>query len=133
MALQLMKLALEATTVVNVDPESTKYFYVTTTETAVGASLTIDAALFLDNTGNLVTTLRDASAANNYVNVYINGVLQMDGIYTYTAGSTGVGSLVVNVPVPTPPEEGSPILAGTPIIVEVVTIDSEGTNTTIKS
>ncbi|MED3038484.1 DUF4183 domain-containing protein [Bacillus tropicus] len=128
MALQLMKLVLEATTSVNVDPEATKYFYVSPTETAAGASLTIDAALFFDHTGNAVTTLIDSTAANSYVNVYVNGVLQMDGIYTYTAGSTGVGSLVVNVPT-----GGNPILAGTPIIVEVVTIDSDSTTTTIKS
>ncbi|PNK22065.1 hypothetical protein CBR56_29990 [Bacillus thuringiensis] len=70
----------------------------------------------------------DSTAANSYVNVYVNGVLQMDGIYTYTAGSTGVGSLVINVPA-----GGTPILAGTPIIIEVITIDSDGTTTTIES
>ncbi|PNK22543.1 hypothetical protein CBR56_29085, partial [Bacillus thuringiensis] len=73
MALQLMKLVLEATTSVNVDPEATKYFYVSPTETAAGASLTIDAALFFDHTGNAVTTLIDSTAANSYVNVYVNG------------------------------------------------------------
>ncbi|PNK22347.1 hypothetical protein CBR56_29445, partial [Bacillus thuringiensis] len=73
MALQLMKLALKATTVVNVDPEATKYFYATPTETAAGAPLIIDAALFFDHTGNAVTTLIDSTAANSYVNVYVNG------------------------------------------------------------
>ncbi|MBG9536657.1 hypothetical protein ABE42_15305 [Bacillus thuringiensis] len=128
MALQIMKLALEATTVVNIDPESTKYFCVSPNEIAAGQTLTIDTTLFFDHTGNAVTSLIDATAANSYVNVYINGVLQMDDIYTYTAGSTGVGSLVINVPA-----GGSSILAGTPIIVEIVTITSDGTTTTIES
>ena len=127
MALQLMKLALEATTVVSVDPEATKYFYVSATETAAGTALTIDAALFFDNAGTAVTALV-AADANSYVNVYVNGVLQMDGISTYTAGATGVGSLVIDVPA-----GGDPILAGSPVIVEVVTIDSDNTTTTIES
>ncbi|WP_103623080.1 DUF4183 domain-containing protein, partial [Bacillus thuringiensis] len=106
-----MKLALEATTVVSVDPEATKYFYVATAQTAAGAALTIDAALFFDNAGTAVTALV-AADANSYVNVYVNGVLQMDGISTYTAGATGVGSLVIDVPA-----GGDPILIGSPVIV----------------
>lgn len=52
----------------------------------------------------------------------------MDGISTYTAGATGVGSLVIDVPA-----GGDPILAGSPVIVEIVTIDSDNTTTTIES
>lgn len=127
MALKLMKLALEANTVVRVNPKATKYFYVSSTETAAGTALTIDAAQFFDNAGNAVTELVNTDT-NSYVNVYVNGVLQMDGISTYTAGATGVGSCVINVPA-----GGDPILAGTPVIVEVVTIDSDNTTTTIES
>lgn len=38
----------------------------------------------------------------------------MDGIYVYTLGATGAGSVVITVP-----EAGS-ILAGSPIVLEIV-------------
>ncbi|WP_306821556.1 DUF4183 domain-containing protein [Bacillus sp. D386] len=51
---------------------------------------------------------------NTTTQLFINGVLQMDGIYVYTLGATGAGSVVITVP-----EAGS-ILAGSPIVLEIV-------------
>lgn len=115
MALQLMKLLISATTTTEVTPSATKFFNVTSGETAAGATLSIDAADFFQDDGTAVTTLPTLSSNNSYFNVYINGVLQMEGISTYTPGATGVGSLDIDVPA-----GGDPILSGTGIVLEVI-------------
>ncbi len=46
MALQLIKLFVAATTTTEVAPDVARFFYITTAETAEGATLTIDAASF---------------------------------------------------------------------------------------
>lgn len=68
---------------------------------------------FLDD-GSAATTLPALESNNSYYQVYINGLLQMEGLLTYTPGATGVGSVAVDVPI------GGSILTGTPVIVEVV-------------
>lgn len=115
MALQLMKLLVTATTTTTTVPSPDRFFYVTTGQTAAGATLTIDAASFFDDTGAAVVTLPALSANNSMYNVYVNGVLQMEGITTYTPGATGVGSVDIDVPV-----GGDPIPTDTPIVVEVI-------------
>jgi len=115
MPLQLMKLFVSASTTTDVVPTNTRFFYVTTTETAAGATLTIDAGSFFQDDGSAATALPALDAENSYYNVFVNGVLQMDGISTYTAGATGVGSLAITVP-----EGGESIPAGTPIVLETV-------------
>lgn len=115
MALQLMKLRVTATTTTTAGPAPEKFFYVTTGETAAGTPLSIDPAEFFDDTGAAVTELPVLETNNSYFNVYINGVLQMEGIVQYTAGAATVGSLTINVPA-----GGEPILADTPIVLEVV-------------
>ena len=115
MPLQLMKLFVSASTTTDVIPTNTRFFYVTTTETAAGATLTIDAGSFFQDDGSAATALPALDAENSYYNVFINGVLQMDGISTYTAGATGDGSLAITVP-----EGGGSIPAGTPIVLETV-------------
>jgi len=114
MALQLMKILVDATATIETDPTSSRYFYITTSTTAGGATLDIDAASFLDDTGTAVTSLPTLPTNNSYFNVFINGVLQMNGISTYTPGATGIGSLEIAVPV------GGSILTGTPIVLEIV-------------
>jgi hypothetical protein len=115
LALQLMKLLVTASTVTSIDPVLEKFFYVTTGETAAGATLSIDAADFFTDTGANATELPALSADNSYYNVFINGVLQMEGITVYTEGATTVGSLDIDVPA-----GGDPILTGTPIVLEVM-------------
>ena len=115
MALQLMKLLVTATTTTNVVPTPSKFFYVTTAETAAGTTLTIDAADFFLNDGTAAAALPPLATDNSYFNVYINGVLQMGGNATYTPGATGVGSLAFSVPA-----GGDPILQGSPVVLDVV-------------
>ncbi|MGF9888803.1 DUF4183 domain-containing protein [Priestia megaterium] len=97
MPLQIMKLAIAATTTVTASPTVSRFFY-TATATTTGAAATELPALATDN---------------SYYNVYINGVLQMAGLSAYTAGAAGVGSLAITVPA------GSTILVGSPIVLEV--------------
>jgi len=124
MALQIMKLFVSATTTVETVPLPQKFFYVTTGETAAGATLTIDTADFFDDTGTAATELPALATNNSMYNVYINGVLQMQGITTYTPGPTTVGSLVINVPA-----GGEPILANSPIVLEVINYAPSSTTT----
>lgn len=122
MALQLMKLVVTASTTTNVVPQDQRFFYVTTAETAPGSTLTIDAASFFQDDGSAVTELPALAANNSYYNVYVNGVLQMGGLSTYTPGATTVGSLTINVPA-----GGDPILTDTPIVLEVVNYSPQST------
>ncbi|WP_027409780.1 DUF4183 domain-containing protein [Anoxybacteroides tepidamans] len=124
MALQLMKLFVSASTATDAAPVNTRFFYITTAETAAGATLTIDAASFLADDGSAVTALPALATNNSYYNVYINGVLQMDGISTYTPGATSVGSLAITVPA-----GGASIPAGTPIVLEIVQFSATSTTT----
>ncbi|MBB6284740.1 MULTISPECIES: DUF4183 domain-containing protein [Geobacillus] len=115
MALQLIKLFVAATTTTEAAPSTTRFFYITTAETAEGATLTIDAASFLQDDGSQATELPALATNNSYFNVYVNGVLQMADISAYTPGATGVGSLAITVPT----GSGS-IPANTPIVLEIV-------------
>jgi hypothetical protein len=119
-----MKLLVTAETTVETVPTPQKFFYVTTGETAAGATLTIDTADFFDDTGAEATDLPVLATNNSMYNVYINGVLQMQGISVYTPGATGVGSLVINVPA-----GGEPILANSPIVLEVINFVPTSTTT----
>ena len=114
MPLQIMKLAIAATTTVTASPTVSRFFYAATATTTGAATLTIDAADFFGDTGGAATALPALATDNSYYNVYINGVLQMDGLSIYTPGATGVGSLAITVPA------GSSILTGSPIVLEVV-------------
>ncbi|PEJ60501.1 MULTISPECIES: DUF4183 domain-containing protein [Bacillus cereus group] len=125
MALQLMKIAVAGSTTTTIDPADSRFFYVTTAPITGGSTLTIDAADFLDDTGASVTTLPTLVTDNSYFNVYVNGVLQMEGISTYTAGATGVGSLAIAVP----GTVTDTILAGTPIVLEIVQFTPNSTTT----
>jgi len=124
MALQLMKLLVTASTSTNAVPTDSRFFYTTTAPTAAGATLTIDAASFLQDDGTSVTSLPALAASNSYFNVYINSVLQMSGISTYTPGATGVGSLAIAVPA-----GGSGIPNSTPIVLELVSYAPSSTTT----
>lgn len=114
MPLAIIKLAIEAVTTTTVIPVSSKFFTVTTGVVAAGDTLTIDTAQFFDDAGNTAAALPPLNPGDSTTKLYINGVLQMDGIYVYTPGATGVGSLVITIP-----QSGS-ILAGSPIVLEIV-------------
>lgn len=115
MALQIMKLAISATSSVQTGPTPQRFFYVTSDEVEPGTVLTIDAEEFFDDSGGEVTELPELADNNSMYNVYINGVLQMDGLSTYVPGPTGTGLLSITVPV-----DAEPILVDTPIVLEVL-------------
>ena len=114
MALEIMKLAIEAVTVVTTSPIAQRFFHQTTAATIGPGAITIDAAAFFDDTGAAAAELPVLAAANSYYNVYINGVLQMAGLSAYTPGATGVGSLTITVPA------GSTVPLGAPVVLEVI-------------
>lgn len=110
-----MKIQAAAFTQTNIGPTTDKFFYITTDPTIPGTTLTIPAAAFFQDDGSAATALPALTSGNSYFNVYINGVLQMEGNAAYTPGATGVGSLAFSVP-----EGGERILPGTSVILEVV-------------
>lgn len=113
MPLQLMKIRIEATSTVETGPEPQKFFHVTAAETDPGTTLTIDVDDFFDDTGAQATDLPALAANNSLYNVYVNGVLQMQDLTNYTPGPAG--SLTIDVPA-----GGEPILAGTPVVLEII-------------
>jgi len=120
-----MKVTVNADTTTDVTPTDTRFFYVTDTETAPGTTLTIDAADFFDDGGAAVTELPELLPDNSYYNVYINGVIQMDGLTTYTPGTTGTGSLEIDVPDEL--DGGTPILTSSPIVLEILNYTTNST------
>lgn len=113
MPLKIMKLAIEATSLISVNPLITRLFYEVPAALEGPTELTIDPASFWTDTGGAATVLPVLTAENSSFEVFINGVLQMEDISTYTPGATGVGSLVLTIP------DGSSILAGSPVVLVV--------------
>jgi len=114
MALQIMKLAIEATSTVTINPTIERFFHTTISELTGPTTLSIDAASFFNDTGAAATSLPALVADNSYFKVFINGVLQMDDLLTYKSGAASVGELSINIP------GGSTISLGTPVVLEVV-------------
>lgn len=113
MSLRLLKILVNASVSTEVKPNVEKFFYVTNDEVPIGGELTIGATEFFDDAGDEVEELPALTDNNSYYNVYINGVLQMQQLSTYTPGATG--SLVISLP-----EGEGPIQIKTPIVLEVV-------------
>lgn len=124
MALQLMKIAIDGTIDTDVNPESEKFFYITTAETTAGNTLSIDAADFFADDGSAVTELPELEADNSYYTLEINGVEQMQDLSTYTAGATAVGSLDIDVPA-----GGGSLPANQTVILQVVNFLPTSTGT----
>lgn len=113
MPLMIMKLAMDAATTTNLSPIETKFFSVAAKDVDGGDTLTITAEEFFNETGDTADTLPALNPDNSKINLFINGVLQMDGIYAYTPGSAGTGSIVIAIPT-----QGS-IIAGSPIVLKI--------------
>lgn len=114
MGLKIIKLAVTSDTKIATSPTVTRFFYEVTEPVTNVSTLKIDASQFLDDSGQNVKLLPSLNINNSYFNVFINGVLQMDENFAYTAGEEGVGNLLISIP------KGSDIPMGTPIILEVV-------------
>ncbi|PZT55632.1 hypothetical protein DN757_11145 [Paenibacillus silvae] len=92
---------------VQVVPATGRYFYFPEVNLDLTSSVTIPAGDFVDDDNGSVTEFAGISTTS-YYNLYINGILQPGGSYTLTATSLFL-----------PPQSGV-LLAGTPIIVEIV-------------
>lgn len=92
---------------VQVVPATRRYFYFPEDNLDLTSSVTIPAEDFVDDEEGNVTEFAGISTTS-YYNLYINGILQPGGSYILTATSLFL-----------PPQSGV-LLAGTPIIVEIV-------------
>lgn len=114
MPLKIITIAPNTNQALSVSPLVTRLFH-EVVETLSGISTyKINANEFLNDSGEVVENLPELNLNNNYFHVYVNGVLQMDDNFAYTAGGQGIGSLLMSLP------EETEIPAGTPIIVEIV-------------
>lgn len=123
MVLKIMKLAITADSVVTVGPMIDRFYYEVDADVTGPDSLIITVDQFWTGTGADATILPDLIADNSYFNVYVNGVMQMEDLSTYTSGEDGVGQLEIAVP------DGSNIRVDSPVVLEVVnyTTDSDTT------
>lgn len=115
MALKIIKLAIVTPKqTVSTSPSVARYFFEVPETITEVTTYKINAADFLDDRGETAQSLPTLNLNNSYFNVYINGVLQMEENFSYTAGENGIGSLLLSLP------DGSEIPKGTPIIMETV-------------
>lgn len=117
MGLKIIKPVFTSEAGIIVSPTVTRLFYELEEQVQEKTIVKIDAAKFFDDTGAAVESLPQLNLNNSYLNVYINGILQMEDNFAYTSGEAEIGNLIITVP------EGSDIAKGTPVIVEVVNYD----------
>lgn len=119
LSLKIIKLSVIPKQTVTTSPMVARFFH-EVPEAITGVSThKIDASDFLDDRGEVVQELPTLNLNNSYFNVYINGVLQMDDNFAYTAGVDGVGSLLISL------TEDSEIPTETPIIMEIINFNTE--------
>lgn len=123
MALEIMKIVADATTTTTVGPTVTRFFRKALSLVVGPSTLTIHADEFLKDDGTAATALPTLEANNSYYQVFINGVLQMHGLSTYTPGGTGVGKLEITVPA------SQSIALNTVIVLEIVNYAPTSTTT----
>lgn len=124
LALQLMKIhVLLDSVTTSLNPNVTSFFHVTAADVEPTNTLTIETNQFFSDDGLEATELPELTEDNSYYQVYVNGVLQMTELSTYTPGAVGVGSLTISVT-----EDSTTLLEGTPIVLKVVNFEpaSEG-------
>ncbi|ENH96612.1 hypothetical protein J416_09921 [Gracilibacillus halophilus YIM-C55.5] len=114
MGLKIIKPTYEMGSKVVTAPVVTRFFHQTLEEKQAGDTIKVDVSDFLDDTGETPDELPELNMSNSYFNVYINGMLQMEDNFAYTAGEAGIGNLLITLP------EESHIASGTPIILEVI-------------
>lgn len=117
MALEILKLAINASTTVATVPDVKKFFYLVNSTVTGVDTLTIYAKDFMDDTGTVGVTLPELSANNCYLTVYVNGVQVMQDLLTYNPGEDENGLLTIAVP------EESEIIQNSPVVLVVTNFD----------
>lgn len=119
LSLKIVKLAINPKQTISTSPTVSRYFHEVPETITEVSTHKINASDFLDDRGEIAQSLPALNLNNSYFNVYINGVLQMDDNFSYTAGEDGIGTLLISLP------EDSDIPKGTPIIMETVNFHPE--------
>lgn len=119
MATTLFKLAItaETTTTVSTRPVVERYFYKFDSQHLEDGVLTIPANAFVDDQGDPVSSITLITANNGYYNLFINGVLQQEGLYTVSETQVVI-------------QDAADIKKDTPIILIVTNFDPEAQSTT---
>ena len=90
-------------------------FFHEVTETKAGQdTYKIEVDGFINDKGEVPDALPELQLNNHYFHVFINGMLQMDDNFSYTAGELGIGSLIISIP------EGSTLYEQNPVVLEIV-------------
>jgi len=126
MALELLKLAINASTSIVTSPNVQKFFYVVDGDITGADTLIINAEDFMDDTGATGVTLPELSTDDSYFIVYVNGVQVMQNLLSYNPGGASEGSLEITVPA------GSTIIDKSPVVL-VVTNFAPTAQTTINT
>ncbi|GAA0137270.1 DUF4183 domain-containing protein [Paenibacillus sp. YSY-4.3] len=88
-----------------INPVTTRYFAAITAGMIGATDTTIPADSFTNDDDTPITDLPTITAANDYFNVYINGVLQQNSLSTLTTASLVLAT--------------TDLLVGTPVTLEV--------------
>lgn len=86
-------------------PTINRYFYRVAANINLTNGATLPANLFSDDNGNTVSEFKIFNP-NGYVNLYINALMQVGGLYTITPDTLTINS------------NNGTIYAGTPIVIE---------------
>ncbi|RVU62826.1 hypothetical protein BM74_18425 [Bacillus thuringiensis] len=125
MSLQIMKIGLSTTTTTTISPTSTTLFYVVPTSLTGESITTIPATHFLLNNGT--PAVHFDYNFNPFPKLYINGVLQINDTYSFSADSTPNGiDWFLNIYLST---DSDSILRGTPIVLEFLKFISSSITT----
>lgn len=94
-----------------ITPTARRYFY--SAAANIDLPIVIPANQFINDNGNM-TIVFSGIGPSSYANVYINGILQQDSLYT-----VGANALTLSL------EQGDIIYQGTPIILETVQFSAQ--------
>ncbi len=119
LSLKIIKLAGTPNPKISLHPSITRLFHVVPETVSEISTHRIDTSQFFDDSGEVAKELPQLNMNNSYFNVYINGTLQMDDNFAYTAGEEGIGSLLISI------SEESDILKGSPVVLEVINFNPE--------
>ena len=85
-----LKITADVETTVLTKPEVEKFFYRLDEQHYDQGVLTIPAGAFVDDAGDPVASITEVVTDNGYYLLFVNGVLQQEGLYTVTADNVEI-------------------------------------------